>query len=128
MPEQINWTINVQVVGGPKVSASDTLEVEAYDKIEAIVPANGSVKVDVQPGTGAQILLITAGSYENITYKVVSGSGSNSAVILDGPHILIGAGAVGLLGGTQKQFEFTNNGSDEVVVDVLVGRDATPSS
>jgi len=63
MPEKINWTLNVQVVGGPKISASDPLEVEAYDKIEAVIPAGGSATVNVQPGTGAQFLLITASSY-----------------------------------------------------------------
>lgn len=29
MPEKISWTINVQVIGGPKLSASQTREVEA---------------------------------------------------------------------------------------------------
>ena len=42
MPEKISWTLNVQVVGGPKVSAADIMEVEAYDKIEAVAPAGGS--------------------------------------------------------------------------------------
>ena len=33
MSEKINWTLNVQVVGGPKMSASQTVTVDAYDKI-----------------------------------------------------------------------------------------------
>ena len=123
MPEKINWTLNVQVVGGPKVSASDTLDVEAYDKIEAVIPAGGSATIDVQPGTGAQFLLITAGSYADMTYEVDS---SGTTVTLDGPHVLIGSGAVGLLGSTQNQFEFSNAGGEDVTVDILVGRDATP--
>jgi len=123
MPEKINWTLNVQVVGGPKISASDTLEVEAYDKIEAVIPTGGSATVNVQPGTGAQFLLITASSYANMTYEV---DASGTTVTLDGPHVLIGAGAVGLLGSTQNKFKFSNGGSEDVTVDILVGRDATP--
>ena len=34
MTEKINWTLNVQVVGGPKILASDTIDVDAYDKIQ----------------------------------------------------------------------------------------------
>lgn len=123
MPETINWTLNVQVVGGPKVSASDAIEVDAYDKIEAVIPASDSATVDVQPGAGAQFLLITASSYEDLTYEV---DASGTSVTLDGPHVLIGSGAVSLLGGTQNQFEFSNGGTEDVAVNILVGRDATP--
>lgn len=121
MPESISWTLNVQVVGGPKISAFDTLVVDAYDKIEAVIHANGSAMVNVQPGDDAQFLLITASSYENLTYQVdASGTGIN----LDGAHVLIGAGAVSLLGATQNQFEFTNTGGQDVTVSILVGRNA----
>ncbi len=39
MPEMINWTLDVQVTGGPKILASRALSVEAYDKIEVAIPA-----------------------------------------------------------------------------------------
>jgi hypothetical protein len=123
MPEKINWTLNVQAVGGPKISASDVIEVDAYDKIEAVIPASGSATVNIQPGAGAQFLLITADSYENLTYEV---DASGTTVTLDGAHVLIGSGAVRLLGSTQNQFVFSNAGSEDVTVDILVGRDATP--
>jgi hypothetical protein len=123
MPEKINWTLNVQVVGGPKVAASDVLEVDAYDKIEAVIPAGASATVNVQPSGGAQFLLITASSYENLTYKV---DASGTTVTLDDPHVLIGSGAVSLLGSTQSQFAFSNGSAADVTVNILVGRDATP--
>jgi len=123
MPEKINWTLNVQVVGGPKVSAYDVIEVDAYDKIEAVIPASGSATVNVQPGAGAKFLLITASGYENLTYEV-DASGVN--VTLDGAHVLIGSGAVRLLGSTQNQFKFSNGGTEDVTAYILVGRDATP--
>ena len=123
MPESISWTLNVQVVGGPKISAYDTLTVDAYDKIEAVIPANGAATINVQPDGSAQFLLLTASSYENLTYAV---DASPTAITLDGAHVLIGAGAVGLLGATQKQFAFSNTGAEDVTVSILVGRDATP--
>ena len=52
--------------------------------------------------------------------------GSGTTVTLDGAHVLIGSGAVSLLGNTQNQFVFSNAGSGDVTVDILVGRDATP--
>jgi hypothetical protein len=123
MPEKINWSLNVQAVGGPKISASDVIEVDAYGKIEASIPAEGSATVDVQPAAGARFLLITADSYENLTYEVDAGG---TTVTLDGTHVLIGSGAVALLGSTQNQFVFSNGGGEDVTVHILVGRDATP--
>ena len=123
MPKKISWTLNVQVVGGPKVSAADIMEVEAYDKIEAVAPAGDSVTVNVQPGDGALFLLITASSYENLNYEV---DASGNPVTLDGTHVLIGSGAVSLLGGTQNQFIFSNGGAANITVEILVGRQATP--
>jgi len=124
MSEKISWSFKAQVTGGPSIPASDTLEVDAYDKIEAVIPAGGSATVKVQPGdTGVQLLLITADDYDNLTYEVDS---SGTSIKLDSAHILIGEGAVGLLGPTQKDFEFSNAGTADVTVDILVGRDATP--
>lgn len=123
MPETINYTVNVQVVGGPKLATSAALPVAAYDKIEATVLASASTTVNVQPGDGAEFLLVTASSYEDMTYEVDS---SGNTVTLDGPHVLIGTGAVSLLGDTQNQFEFSNAGSEDVTVDILVGRSVTP--
>ena len=125
MVEKINWTLNVQVVDGPKVPDADTFEVEAYDMIEVEIPdkdtSGGKAIVDVQPSdTGVRFLLMTAGDYSNLTYEVDSGSANT----LDAPLLLMGEGAVKLLGATQKQFEFTNKGTKAVTVKILVGRDA----
>jgi hypothetical protein len=77
--------------------------------------------VNVQPGdSGVKFLQVTAGSYEDLTYKVDGGTQRT----LDAPLLLIGGGAVALLGATQKQFEFTNAGATAVTVNILVGRDA----
>ena len=123
MPNTITYSFTANVSGGPSLTESASLDVEAYDQIEVTVPAGGSTTVDVQPGDGGQLLVITASDYGNITYTVDS---SSTIRELDGPHILVGSGAVALLGATQNSIQFSNGGGDEATVSILVGRDATP--
>jgi hypothetical protein len=128
MSEKINWTLNVQVVGGPKISESDTILAEAYDKVQVTIAAGDSdVEVDVQPGGSGQVqfLLISSDQYaEGLTYKV--NADSADAVELDGPQVLIGKGAVGLLDPEPKKLFFSNGLAEDASVQILVGRDATP--
>ena len=102
MSEKINVTLNVQVVGGPKISASLTREVEAYDKVKVTV-AGGDVnkEVDVQPSLAGQVELLMislANSNQygaDVTYKVNDTGGD--PIELDAPQVFLGKGAVGLL-------------------------------
>lgn len=120
MSKKISWSFKVQVAGGPSLAASDTIEVDAYDVLEAVVAAGGSETLNVQPGDDAQFLFIMSTSYKDMSYEVDGGS----AVTLDGAHVLVGEGAVSLLGATQNEFKFTNGGGEDVTVSILVGRDA----
>ncbi len=54
MTEKINWTLNVQVVGGPKILSSDTIEVDAYDKIDVTIEPSEK-EVQIQPGDLGQM-------------------------------------------------------------------------
>lgn len=131
MPEKINWLLNVQVTEGPKISESKEVQVEAYDKIDVTVPAKaagpGTATVDVQPGGAGQVkfLLITSSIYDDTLTYTVDGGAANQ---LDAPLLLIGAGAVKLLGNTQKQFVFSNaiDPAKAASIKILAGRDATP--
>ena len=112
MAETIKYSFSIQVAGGPKAADADSIEVEAYDMLEVEVPDSGTsggvATVNVQPGdSGVKFLQISADSYEDLTYEVDGGSSQT----LDGPLLLIGEGAVALLGATQKQFVFTNAGA-----------------
>ena len=132
MPEKINWTVTVQVVGGPKLSEARTLEVEAYDLLEVEVPDGddttpGRVTVNVQPGGAGQVkfLMISSDLYHDaLTYTV---DGDPTEVHLDDLQMFIGGGAVTLLGDTQNQFAFVNraNQGRPAFVKILVGRKAT---
>src|SRR5262245_65611124 len=101
MPEKLNWSYVAQVVGGPIVAANGTLDVEAYLKLTVTVPAGGSLDVEVLPGGGGSVQLLVinpATPSEDLTYTV-----GTEEVVLDGPHVLIGAGAVGLLRSEERR-------------------------
>jgi hypothetical protein len=121
--------LRVEVSGASTSSATQTIEAEAYDKIDVTVPNGDSAAVQVQPGgTGqVQLLLVTATVYPEdgagaaqLVYAVDGGS----SIDLDAPLLLAGGGAVGLLGDV-NEIVFTNNSTADLDVSILVGRDAT---
>ena len=126
MTESINWSLNVQVIGGPKVMASDTKEIEAYDKIEVTIEAETADKeVEIQPGGAGRIqfLLIKSDTYsEDLTYKV---NELTKIIKLDALQVFIGNGAVELLTEPPEKLVFTNDLTNPVSIEILVGRMAT---
>lgn len=126
MTESINWSLNVQVIGGPKVMASDTKEIEAYDKIEVTIEAETADKeVEIQPGEAGrvQFLLIKSDTYsEDLTYKV---NDLTKIIKLDALQVFIGNGAVELLTEPPEKLVFTNDLTNPVSIEILVGRMAT---
>ena len=132
MCEKINITMTVQVVGGPQISESLTKLVEAYDKIQVTIAANASdKKVQVQPGCSGQVQLLmirlTDSKHygDGVTYKVNDGTAVNT---LDAPQVLMGKGGVKLLDPAPNKLFFTNTQTEDVSVEILVGRDATPKT
>lgn len=129
MSENINWTLNIQVTGGPKVSVSETITVDAYDKIQVIVEDGASDKeVQIQPGDLGQVqfLLISSDQYSaDLSYKV--NEDTADAIKLDALQLLIGDGAVGLLGAAPEKLLFSNNLGSDASIQILVGRKATTS-
>lgn len=124
MTESINWSLNVQVIGGPKIMASDSKEIEAYDKIEVTVEENTTKQVEIQPGGDdrVQFLLIKSDTYsENLTYRVNDLTSTN-IIKLDALHVFIGNGAVGLLTEAPEKLVFTNDLATPVSIEILVGR------
>lgn len=126
MTESINWSLNAQVSGGPKVMASDTKEIEAYDKIEVTIEAETTDKqVEIQPGGAGrvQFLLIKSDTYsEDLTYKV---NDLTKIIKLDALQVFIGNGAVELLTEPPEKLVFTNDLTTPVSIEILVGRMAT---
>ena len=42
MAEKVNRTPNIQVANGPKVSAADSMDIEAYDRVEVSISDGGT--------------------------------------------------------------------------------------
>jgi hypothetical protein len=121
MSEKIGWNYVAQALNGPSLSSAGSLEVDAYDKLEVTVAHGATQAVNLVPAGTVSLLVINPITPDKqLVYKV----GAND-VLLDGPHVLIGTGAVGLLGGATS-LSFTNNTGADAVIEILVGRDATP--
>jgi hypothetical protein len=125
MPQTITCTHAIQVGPTLQRAFSTTFEVDAYDVIEVTV-ADGAAddQIDVQPGSGVQLLAITTDSYDPpLTYKV--NDTANPVFTLDQPQVFAGAGAVGLLAASAPTaLFFTNATGQDALVSILVGRDA----
>jgi hypothetical protein len=129
MTQKISWTLNVQVVGGPRIPDSQTIEVDAYDMLEVSIEDTAADKeVQLQAGaSGVKFLPIKSDVYgDKLTYKVHHGAGATGPIKLDALQLLIGSGAVGLLGKAPVKVLFSNTQGKAASAQILVGRDATP--
>lgn len=128
MSEKITWSLNVQINGGPKLSASQALTVDAYDKIAVSIDDGVSDKeVQVQPGGSGQVqfLMIQADSYsDQVSYKVNSASATDT-IALDALQVYMGKGAIGCLDPAPETLFFSNSSGATVSLGILVGRKAT---
>jgi hypothetical protein len=129
MPETIVLTVGAEVASGPTIKESRTLTVDAYDKISVTVPDGASnLGVELQPGgAGSVRLLIVKSSLYGDALKYTVNTGTTDHV-LDGPHVLVGAGAVGLFGSEPTKLVFDNalGAGKDAQIQILIGRDATP--
>src|SRR3569832_1943371 len=121
MGEKLSWNYVAQAANGPSLSAAGEMEVDAYENLAITVADNASQQVDLVPNAKASLLFINPeNASTDLTYKV----GAND-IQLDGPQVFIGAGAVALLGGATNLTNTNLTGAD-AVIEILVGRDATP--
>jgi hypothetical protein len=122
MSETIKWNFVTKVLKGPSVSAAASIdEVDAYDKFDISLADTDTQAVNLTPGGTAYLLVINPRDpHEDLSYEL-----DGNPVALDGPHVLIGTGAVGLLGGATS-LTFTNNTGADAVIEILIGRESTP--
>jgi hypothetical protein len=122
MSETIKWNFVTQVMKGPSISAAASIdEVDAYDKFDIALADTAVQVVNLTPGGNTSLLVINPRlPHADLSYEL-----NGNPVPLDGPHVLIGAGAVGLLGGATS-LTFTNNTGADAVIEILIGRDSTP--
>ena len=123
MSHSIQYNFVASVGGGPSIAASGTMEVAVYSVMKLTVPASGSAVVDASPDATGHLLIITADSYDDITYTVTGGV----TATLDGPHVLLGSGAVGFLnsGNPVETITFNSTAANDIEVTIMLGRDAS---
>jgi hypothetical protein len=124
MAEKVSWTFAARVLGGPTIAQSGEVQVEAYVKVAVTIRKGTTQNVEIFPGAGgsAQLVLVSpAKPSDKLTYEL-----AGKKVALDGPHVLIGSGAVGMLGATVGTLKFENQTGEDVDIAILAGRDATP--
>ena len=124
MAETISWSVNFDAMLGPKIAVAGAQTLGAYDKISIqLAAAAADVDVDVQPSATSgdvRLLVITASSYD--AEVTVSADAGATDFTMDGPLVLIGAGAVGLLADPPQTLRFSNPDTAPVDIDILVGR------
>jgi hypothetical protein len=136
---KITINLNAQVEGGPTISSSLSRDVEAYDYIDAVIPAGEkSVTVQLQPSANQdlQFLLIQAsGAFEPDTVTYGGENGDKVKIALNESHLYLGETNIKLLGNTVNELKFKNaskvNPNNKTKTDaklkILVGRDPTPA-
>jgi hypothetical protein len=123
----INWQFQATIPGGPAIIINQpVIQVEGYDVASVTIPASTSnVAVPIQPSTTAgnvTFLVISASQYDaGLSYTV---DAVGAAHILDGPHTLVGSGAVGLLNSAAppQKLTFSSTVAKDIDVQVVVGR------
>lgn len=131
MAAAINVTCTVQVSDGPKLSVARTLSVETYDVIDVTIAGdNTSHQIELQPSTTAgsvRCLVLTAGSYSSDLSYSVNADETDPAdrTALDQVQLLLGAGAISLLGAEPNSLFFYNDTGQDIDVHLLVGRNVS---
>jgi len=123
----ITWQFQAAIPGGPAFTLNQPpIAVQAYDVATATIAAGATgVAVNVQPSsTAGDVVLVVVSSdrYDaKLTYTVDSSSDVHA---LDGPHVLLGSGAVGFMnaGLPPQQLTFDSTLTEDAHVQVVVGR------
>jgi hypothetical protein len=115
------------VTGGPKVAFSESLIVEAYNRLSVTVVKSTSQKVFLGTADSEiRLLLVRSTKYDaaKVTFQI---EGAGTARVLDMPFLIAGKAAVALMGTTTPTFvTFKNDLTDDITVDIIIARDPTP--
>jgi hypothetical protein len=128
---QIIVRANIVVPNGPKFALNRTIEIDAYDQIEATLKAaTGTTSltatqttVPLIPNTVGQVEFIAIVSDwfgDDLTYTVNAGTVVHK---FDQPLLLTGEGAASLLDPTATKLIFSNASTKDAKIQILIGRD-----
>lgn len=124
MPSIVNWSVEVDVGGGPSVSAASSFLAEAYAVVEITADGGNSVTEAFQaaPVGELEFIFITATRYADADLEFVLGG---ETVALDQPQLYSGAGMLSRFAADVSDITVNNDLADSVTVSVLVGRAAS---
>ena len=132
MPTNIAWKLDVEIQSGPNIIVTNTVQADAYDRIEVKIPDSTAhptpTTVDVQPGAAGKVklLLIRSTRYgNNLKYKVHDNNTPER--VLNDAVFLVGAGSLDLLEDANAPLDkllVTNTTGQDVVLEIIVGRSA----
>jgi hypothetical protein len=123
----VNWQFQAAILGGPSVLLNQPgIPIAAYDVAAVdVAPGASGVDVPIQPSSSAGdvvFLVVSSSVYDpGINYTVDALTDKH---VLDGPHVLLGSGAVGLLNSSAspQKLVFNNTSAQKASVQVVVGR------
>lgn len=128
---KVTYTVGVQVSGGPQLNIPRTVEVEAFDKIEIVVPPGTDKTVDLQPSAAAKIALLVIKSEpqdEKVTF-IVKGATDSPELTLKEPHVFVNDAVTLLTVAEPKSIKIANkfaagDASKKAAIEILVARRA----
>jgi hypothetical protein len=126
MPTSIAWKFSLDIPSGPSLALSSAVSVDAYDRIAVtIADAAADVQVDIQPGATGRVkfVMVRSDVYgDNLKYKVHAAA--NPAHSLTDTLILVGTGALDLLGAQLDALFISNTLGHAANIEIIVGRQA----
>jgi hypothetical protein len=123
----ITWQFQASIPGGPAFTIMQpNIKVAAYDVASATIGAGASnIDVVVQPSSTAGdvvFVVVSSDAYDTgLTYKIDGGA---TAHALDAPHVMLGAGAVGMMNGgaPPQKLTFSSTLAKDANIQVVAGR------
>ena len=131
MPTNVTWKLNLEIQSGPKAEIANTVQVDAYDRIQVTVPdttaSPAATTIDIQPGAAGKVkvLLIQSNRYgDDLTFQVHDNT--TDEIALNDAIFLAGKGGIELLEGTTTldKLLVTNTTGQPAVLEIVVGRTA----
>src|SRR5215510_7126157 len=116
MAETLSWSYTVHAASGPSLSSAADLAISGYEKFTVPLPAGGTAPFDAVPADAVVNLVILDATPPDPKVTYDTGSGAKP---LDAPLVLIGPGAVGLLGTPFPKLTFSNGSAKDASVQVL---------
>jgi hypothetical protein len=135
MANTLTWTIKVPTPDRATLDTKRPLDVEAHDQTTALVAGGpaatpGTVTVNVQPSPDIEdvrLVFISSDRYGADLKYSVDATGGAKDIVLDNPHLYVGAGMVGLLLKAPQKLKFSNGlgAGNDANITILVGRTAS---